>query len=168
MPYSSVKNTGKTKIIQATRAYQFILRNRAAAFATVDGTGTPHVATVYCTVHEDLTLYFSTRVEARKFHNLTCNPTAAMTFYNEQQMTTIQMTGRAERVENLEVEAEILRDLLIFRLEDPSLPLPPVRLFEAGATNELAIIKVSPLEMTIADFKVTKTGRYHPFFHKVL
>ena len=149
-------------------AKDFIERNRMGSLATSDKQGNPHVATIYCIVNKDLTLYFSTRVESRKYHNLTNRPTVAMTFNNEKDMTTLQLTGVAGRIETLSIEQEILRELILIRYGEPNWPVPPVKLFEHGVTNELAIIKVVPHEMTFANFETTDKGRYKTFFQKII
>ena len=149
-------------------AYKFMLNNRAAALATVSKKGQPHVAIVYCVAHTDLSLYFSSRVEGRKYLNLIANPTVAMTFMNEADMRTIQLIGTAKRVDDIKGEQAVLHELLTYRGRAASLPLPPLELFERGDTNEVAIVKVTPLKMTFANFKKAKTGHYKPFFKKVI
>jgi uncharacterized pyridoxamine 5'-phosphate oxidase family protein len=150
-------------------AYKFITNNRAAALATVSKAGVPHVVSIYCVVHEDLSIYFMTRVEGRKFTNLTYQPKVAMAFTDEKGLKTIQLTGAAERVNSLKLEQTIWHDLMRFRLPWAEQgPVPAIQLFERGATNELAIIKVMPYEMTFANFEKMANGRYNPFFQKII
>lgn len=149
--------------------YTFILTNRAAALATVSPEGIPHVATVYCVLNKDLSLYFMTRVEARKFVNLTNQPKIAMAFTNEPQLQTVQLTGIAERIDDLEIEQAVWHDLMQFRIPtNGQKPVPAIQLFQKGSTNEIAIIKVTPIEMTFANFDLQPDGRYKSFFKKVL
>jgi general stress protein 26 len=160
--YPNISGRGKDKV------FNFISEHRAGSLGTANAAGVPHVAIVYCMVKHDLSLYFSTRVEGRKFQNIMVNPTVALTFLDELGMATIQLMGQAERVQNLELEQEVLHDLITYRYGDPNWPVPPVKLFEQGSTNELAIIKVTPYEMTYANFETSITGRYKPFFTKIL
>lgn len=150
------------------KAFKFITKNRAAALATTNGVGLPHVAIVYCFAEKDLSLYFSTRVEGRKYMNLMGRPIVSMTFSNETEMQSIQLSGVAKRIESLELEQKILFDLITLRYGEPNWPVPPVKLFENGATNELAIIKVTPHEMVFCNFNTSKTGRYKAYFEKIL
>lgn len=149
-------------------AYEFIMNNRAAALATVDEQGRPHVAIVYCVAHKDLSLYFSTRVEGRKYNNLVHQKYVAMSIYNRQRMQTIQLTGTAKRVEKLDIEQEVLLELMKLRYRDPNWELPPLQLFNQGASNEIAVIKVVPKEMTFANFKTKKAGRYRAVFRRII
>lgn len=155
---------------QHMMAYEFLLENRAAALATVDAKGVPHVVTVYSIPHKDLTLYFTTKAEGRKFNNLTKNPTVAMAITHDDgpNLATIQLTGIAERVEDLKEEQAILLDLWRMRYDEASWPPPPMRLYERGAADELAVMRVTPTEMTFADFKTTATKRYRPFFEEII
>lgn len=150
------------------QAYDFISDNRVGALATIRVDGIPHVVIVYCLVEEDLSIYFSTRVEGRKYENLVHQPNIAMTFYNEKNLTTIQLTGMAERVDDLKREQEVHYNLMKLRNIKINWTLPPMQLFERGATNELAIIKITPSEMTYATFKTSDSGRHKPFFQKII
>jgi uncharacterized pyridoxamine 5'-phosphate oxidase family protein len=149
-------------------AYKFLNSHRLAALATVDEQGNSHVAPLFCTVRKTFDIYFSTRVEGRKFNNLMRSPNVSMSFTDEADVSTIQLSGLAERVDNLELEQEILYDLARLKYQDPNWPMPALKLFEKGATSELAIIKVTPTEMTYASFATSKPGKYKPFFKKVL
>lgn len=150
-------------------AYDFVSNNRAAALATVGKNGIPHVVSIYCVIRKDLSLYFMTRVEGRKIVNLLHQPMIAMAFTSEGTLESIQLTGKAERVEDLKLEQEIWHELMHFRIPwaDKG-PVPAVQLFESGATNELAIIKVTPKEMTYANFGPMVNGRYKTFFQKII
>lgn len=150
------------------QAINFITLHRAGSLGTVNAIGVPDVAIVYCIVKPDLSLYFSTRVEGRKYQNILANPAISLAFLDEESMATIQLTGYAERIQTLALEQEVLHELITFRYGDPNWPVPPVKLFEHGSTNELAIIKVTPSEMTHANFETNKTGRYKPFFTKII
>ena len=143
--------------------------NRAAALATVSKDGIPHVAIVYCATYEDLSAYFMTRVESRKFTNLRHQPKVALAFTDEPRLQTVQLTGVSERVEDFKQEHAIWHELI--RLRIPSIsrkPVPAIQIFEAGGTNELAIIKVTPTELTFASFDIQPDGRYKTFFEKIL
>ena len=149
-------------------AYKFINKHRTAALATVDDKGTPHVAPIFCIARKDLSIYFSTRVEGRKFTNLVNHPTVAMTVVDKENLTAIQLTGLAERLDNLNLEQAILYDLATLRYQDPNWTMPTMKLFESGVTNELAVIRVTATEMTYANFATPTNGKYKPFFQKVI
>jgi uncharacterized pyridoxamine 5'-phosphate oxidase family protein len=151
------------------RVIDFIVANRAAALATVSSGRVPHVATVYCIVDEDLSIYFMTRVEGRKFNNLSYQPTVAMAFTNEKDLETLQLSGKAAYLDSAEREQAVWAELMRLRIGRPdNVTLPVIQLFERGDTNEIVVIKVTPYEMTFANFEKTSDDRLKPIFRKVL
>lgn len=168
MPMSNMP-TSKSSSKYLTRfARDFITDNRAAALATANHEGLPHVSVVYCVIGKGLEIYFSTRVEGRKYRNLMERSTVALAFYDEPQVQMIQLTGIAERLEDMQEEQKVMSQLMKLRFGDPSWPLPTVQMFNRGTTREIAIIKVTPSEMTYASFSTPETGRYKPVFQKII
>lgn len=149
-------------------AQKFINSNRAGALATVGSGGRPHVAIVFCVAYPDLSVYFSTRVEGRKFINLLLTSYVAMSFHDENNLRMMQLTGTAKRVEDLKMEQAILYELMKLRYHDPDRPIPPLQLFERGAASEIAVMKITPAEMTYANFRTPRTGHYTPVFQKII
>jgi general stress protein 26 len=153
--------------------YWFLLSNRAASLATVSPQAVPHAATIYFIVDEKFNFYFSTHAQGRKFENLATNPKVAMTISNEKTVSTVQLTGMASRVEDYLEEQQILFELLRSRYkEDPNWQPPPLKMFERGETNQIAIIKVVPYELSYGNFELAYTGektkQYTPFFQPVI
>lgn len=149
-------------------AVEFIIKNRTASISTSDKTGTPHIAIVYCIVHDDLAVYFTTRAEGRKFGNLVDNPAVAMVFSGFKNLQQLQLRGKAERVRDQALELDLLHELMKLRFEDQTLDRPRVNLLEPGVRSEYAIFKVTPTEMTYADFETSTVGRYKPDFKKII
>ncbi|MFI5270432.1 MAG: pyridoxamine 5'-phosphate oxidase family protein [Candidatus Saccharimonadales bacterium] len=152
------------------RAYQFMLDNRTAALASSGKKGIPHVATIYFLPKKDMTLYFTTRAEGRKFTNMLNNPIVSMAINSDDSggMVTIQLTGKVERIEDLKEEQDITLELWSLRYDEASWPPPPLRLYERGHADSLAVMKVTPTEMTMANFEVSDDNRYIPFFQKIV
>lgn len=150
------------------KTYQFLLDNRSAALATAGKKGPPHVATIFFVPRKNLTLYFTTRTSGRKFQNLIAQPRVAMAITDDEKLITVQLSGVTEQVANPRLEREILQDLWLFRHKDPNWPIPPMKLYERGAVDDLAVIKVTPSEMSYANFEIATTGKYKSFFHRVI
>ncbi len=162
MPMSSANPT-----VQST-AHKFLSAHRSATLATVNEKKKPDAATVFYIVDEDLTIYFMTRIESRKFHNLEKQTIVSMVITDEVTMETIQLTGAAERIENSKEESEALTKLWTADYKNPNWPGPAVKLFESGHSVQLAVVKVVPQEMTYAVFKRQDEGKYVSFFEKVI
>lgn len=150
------------------QAVRFINDNRIGALATADGAGKPDSAIVYCTVRDDLRMYFITRVEGRKFANVTARPDIALAFYNEPGLQTLRLCGHARRVDDMKLEQEVIGELFRLGHHTPSGHLPTIHLFEQGATHEIAVIEVTPYEMTFADFTQPRKGTHRPVFTKII
>lgn len=149
-------------------AYAFLNENRTAALATVDTNHDPDVATIYCVADKDLTLYFTSRVEGRKFINLVAHPIVALSFARERSLESILVRGKAERINKPELEQRILGSLLSDKTSGKLRPLPPMQLFDEEYTNEVAIVKVVPFEITYAKF-ASHTGKGNlPIFQKII
>lgn len=149
-------------------ALAVITQNRDGALATVDSKGVPHVATIYCLADDNFTLTFITRMESRKFKNISFNSMVALAFWNEKTLATVQLTGNVTRVDDLEKEQELMYKLLTLRFHEKNWPNPPMQMYERGASRELAVLQVTPSELTYATFETKPNGRYQPFFHKVI
>lgn len=153
--------------IQST-AHKFLSTHRTATLATVNVKRIPDAATVFYIVDKDMTIYFMTRIESRKFHNLSKHTIVSMVITDEETMETVQLNGVAERIENLEEESEALMKLWTADYKNHNWPGPAVKLFESGHSVQLAVIKVVPQEMTYAVFKKQANGKYGSFFEKVI
>lgn len=149
-------------------ACEFIAENRAATLATVTPASKPHASIVYCIVHDDLTLFFTTRAEGRKFESLVGNPEVCMIFTGHGSLQQLQLSGRASRVKDDGQVLDLLHELMKLRYEDEKLPRPNVSLVESGTRKEYALFKVTPYEMTYVDFETANIGKYNPDFQKII
>ena len=66
-----------------------------AALATASTSGVPHVATVYVNIDDSLNLYFITKAETTKTHNILANPQVALSITDAKELKTVQVTGSA-------------------------------------------------------------------------
>jgi general stress protein 26 len=149
-------------------AYKFILGNRVAHVATVDLNGKPQSSTVYCFPSKNLDIFFLSRIEGRKVKNMIFKPVVSMSVTNEDEMSTLQLTGSTEIVSSFEKEQDIFYKLIKLRGGHPDWDIPVVKMFERGDTNEIVLIKVTPGEMTLSNFTSLKNGAFKPFFQKII
>ena len=161
---------GETSTDLQAKAYEFMLTHRSAALATVSKTGEPHVATVYFAPRKDLSLYFSTKAGGRKYDNMIANPTISMVITHDVdgELASLQLTGKAKRIEDIKDEQRTLFELWRLRYQPGMWPPPPMKMYERGLAPEIAVIKVTPTEMMLANFETTNHRRYRPFFEIVI
>lgn len=161
MPH--IKNFSRTSSLTA----DFIRLHPAGALATVGMDGSPHIATVYCLARDDTSVYFSTAVEADKYRNLSAQPYVALCFYDESSIQQLQVYGLADRVESPKEEQKLLDALIALRIGKPDWPPPPLKLYESGLSNELAVIRVTPTRSMFTDFGAT-AGQHKAYFQQIL
>ena len=149
-------------------AHKFLSAHKAATLATIATNMIPDAATVFYIVDKDLTIYFMTRIESRKFRNIQKQNVVSMVMTDEKTMETVQLTGKAERIEDIKEENGALTKLWRADYKDPRWPGPAVKLYETGHSVQLAVIKVVPYEMTYALFEREDKGRYGSFFEKII
>jgi nitroimidazol reductase NimA-like FMN-containing flavoprotein (pyridoxamine 5'-phosphate oxidase superfamily) len=109
-----VKATGaqKTKgtlTPEEARVVEFLTTNRIGTLATVDSLNQPHATTMYFVIDPDLTVYFITKEETTKCHNLQQNPKAALAVHEANGQATVQLSGTATLVEDLARIEDIYR-----------------------------------------------------------
>jgi general stress protein 26 len=152
----------------AALAITFMRNNRTASVAMVTPEGKPHNALVYCLIHDDLSIYFTTRAEGRKFQSLMHLPEVCMLFAGYESLQQIQLSGTVHRIEEAEAYQSILHELRKLRYQDPKLPPPADGAYEPSLSSTHALFQVRPFEMTYADFDTGKVGVYQSNFKVIL
>jgi nitroimidazol reductase NimA-like FMN-containing flavoprotein (pyridoxamine 5'-phosphate oxidase superfamily) len=94
---------------QNTRIYEFLAHHPTGVLATVDEHNNPQATVIYYSVDTDFVVSFTTKAETRKHDTLSKNSRVQMVVYEPSLQVTVQITGRAERVENQGKAIEILR-----------------------------------------------------------
>lgn len=164
-PTNSHHNVSSALVQKRARA--FLRAHDLAVIATVDETGSPHAATVRYASDENFNVYFMTRIESRKFRNVMVHAKVAVVITDTQVMETVQMTGIAGRIEDMHEESAMLSKLWKSGYT-AGRASPIVKMYEAGHTRELAVIRIAPLEMTHAVFDRGYGEAPEPFFYKVI
>ena len=148
--------------------YQILKTFKPAALATADLSGNPHIAIVYSMADEDLNVYFVTNTRGQKYENLLHRSAVAMTVMARERSVAVQLTGVASFITENEKEQKIIMDLWRKDFDTLSWPAPPIKLFEAGYSNELAVVKILPKKMTYINFDSTANAARGVYFEKVI
>lgn len=147
--------------------YEFLKSQTVCALGTSDSNRVPHVASVHFFVDDELIIYFSTASKGRKYTNITNHPVVAMSITDNNKKQTVQLTGRAEIVSDIELENKVLTKLWRLQYKSESWPSPLIRIYERGGVEEIKVVKVVPTEMTYACF--SSLPRAHkPYFQKII
>lgn len=137
-------------------AKQFIAQYPLGVMATINDTGEPETAGVYCILDDDMNLYFLSASKTRKLNNIEKRPGLSITFMDEHGMKTMQVQGKgtvlATPVAAIEFEAvpqhiiDALLDIHVAKRD--SWPTPA---FKTGGGTQY-FVKISPTWMRLADF----------------
>lgn len=78
---------------------EFIKSNPVSVLSTVATPDKANSAAMYIVSDEHLNVYFATKKDTKKYHNLMTNPSVAFTNYKELDLTTLQMVGEARLID---------------------------------------------------------------------
>lgn len=143
------------------KAYKFLTENDTAVIATVTKAGLPHGATISYLADNKLNLYFVTSVESKKYQNLINNRDVAITIYRDSESLkeSIQLSGRAERVDNIDSEQKAME--ILMRKAGDNVPVPFWILYNQNHSEELALVKITPYKMTMGSFSTCEDALKH-------
>ena len=110
----------------------FLSTHHIGVLATADLSGVPHAATIYFTANKDLDIYFITKQETIKNHNLAANPQAALAVFEASTQSTVQIVGMVTKVENEAAIHEIYRQIMETSAKTSESSVPPVSRLAAG------------------------------------
>lgn len=126
----------------------YIEHNPAAVLSTIGEDG-PHGTVIYVITASHGTLCFVTKNKTKKYQNILVNPAVYFTFFNDKEMTTLQIAGKAYEADN----TGGLKDLVIDKATKAhalmSDWLPPVTKIKDG---EFAVIGVDISYARLTDY----------------
>jgi general stress protein 26 len=143
----TLKIESATSPESAEYIHAFLAQKYSGVLATADGAGTPHAAAIYYMLNDDFSLMFATKHETQKFKNMEENKQVAFVVYDEQEQTTVQITGRVEVMDDEEKLQLILNNMFQSSAERSKAELPPAEKIWAG--NYVAL-KLVPLVVKMA------------------
>jgi general stress protein 26 len=137
----------------------FLQNNTTGVIATVTPAYFAHSAAITFYVDTDMSIYFLTRKESKKFQNLSLNPSISLTAFEEKILpTSVHIDGTAEIMDS-EVKKIEIKKILIERSWNESY-LPPVMRQEG---SEIVLIKITPKKATW--FRFIKDSRKAELAH---
>lgn len=134
-----------------TKIMEYIERNPAAVLSTTSEDG-PHGAVVYLIPASHGTLCFVTKSQTKKYQNIVDHGSVSLTFFNERESTTLQITGNAYVADNSHGLKEIVMEKMTRSHAMVSSWLPPVTKIESG---EYAVIGIEIKYARLSDFGAT-------------
>lgn len=128
---------------------EFLKVHPVASLATASTSGVPHVATVYVNIDDSLNLYFITKAETTKTHNILANPQVALSITDAKELKTVQVTGSAQKVVDNAIAQQILTKVTNIVHATTESTVPPIDKLVAG---DYVAFVVHPSSIRLAEF----------------
>jgi general stress protein 26 len=144
---------------------EFLKNNNVGVLATVSNMGMPHAATIYVTFDQDLNIYFVTRKETRKSHNLHSNAQAALAIYNAASQTTLQAEGTVIEVYEPTKIQWVFNDIWRIATQTSAGNLPPQS--QLIGSGEYVAYKLSAPSLRLAVFKQQDSAKSDQIFNVI-
>lgn len=122
-------------------------KGNLASISTISPDSKPHSASVYFTMDKDLNIYFSTRMNSRKYKNLLNNPSIAFLISSLHPQVTLQLEGTASLVTNSDEQRMFFSEIL--NIATVQHDVPPIAQM---MTSEIAIMKITPAWARLGNF----------------
>lgn len=110
----------------------FLNQNSVGVLATADSSGKPHAAAVYFTHDKQLNIYFVTKKDTKKSHNLQVNPHAAIAIFDAEAQATVQAEGTVTEVADENQVEWIFNDIQKAAIRTSRNATPPTAQLIAG------------------------------------
>lgn len=150
-----MKTTHKPHIISSVseesnqRILRFLQSHPVGTLATVDPNGDPHAAVIYYFVDDNFNVVFTTKRETRKFDNLSHHNHAMLVAYETGSQTTVQVTGVATEIQDIEEAESAFRSMLAASMATSKAGVPPITKLYAG---RYVAMRLKPVQIRMAVF----------------
>lgn len=150
---------------RSEKALKFLTANPVGVIATASLTGVPHAATVYLVTDEDLNIYFVTKEQTTKHHNLLENPKVSIAVYNSGSQTTLQAHGEVVKISDIAEFMRLFAKILDISADTSDSDRPPISKLYAG---DYFMYKLKPEVVRIAEYTKPDKGDVSSLFEIVI
>lgn len=137
---------------QLSKVRRFLTEHDYGVIASSSPHGHPHASVAnYFMEGNSLDIYFLAREHAQKFRNILTNPWAALVVFDHAFVSTVEVKGQAEKLEDSPQVTELLMRFarVIRQKNGDHLQLPLLK----TAGSELYLFKLKPHTLAYADFR---------------
>lgn len=129
----------------------YIEKHPLAVLSTIDENETSWGAAVYviASIEKSPALYILSKSSAQKYKNMLKRPSVALTFVDEGEQSTLQISGVAKEVKKSEERQPII-DLFLNMTSNRINGWAPLVKIESGT---VIVMKISPSYIQLSDFK---------------
>lgn len=145
------------------RIHDFMSRNSIGVLSMVDAKGNPHGVTIYYVTKPTFEVSFLTRIGTKKHLDLEHDDRVMLTIFEPATQTTLQMTGRAEEIDDHYEINGIAGSVLGVSLRSGGGILPITKL-HAGPYTAYTI---HPTQIRMAVYSRPDAGNYENIFDSI-
>jgi nitroimidazol reductase NimA-like FMN-containing flavoprotein (pyridoxamine 5'-phosphate oxidase superfamily) len=147
------------------KVHAFLRQHHLGILSTVSTEGRPWGSAIYFIADDDFTFYFVTRAKTFKFQNLEANPHVALTVADEQNQTTVQLSGTVAPLPYEDYADVIFRKMAKLRPAGDHDWMPPVDKLRAG--NYMPLV-LTPTKLQYANYKQDKDDPHADYIEHIL
>ena len=141
------------KLKLTKEAEEFLNGHELAVISTISRTGSVQGAAIYYYAPGDGRVYFITKGETNKAHNILASGQVALTIVDEQNLQTLQLEGQAMIENDPDMKQTIFSQLMHVREYGGEKRMPPITQLHEGA---FIVINITPSAVKFTDFKKTR------------
>jgi len=127
----------------------YINNHQLAVVSTVGPDGKPFAVTMYVVSDDRLNLYFMTKKETTKFRNMSSNPYIFITFSDETDLSTLQISGKVNTIDpqsDSQTTYNLMRGLRV-KINEEKIPVSKLN------AGEYVIFKVDVDKATLTNYQ---------------
>ena len=132
------------------RAQIFLISHELGVLSTVDQHRRVHGAVVYYVADNNNNVYIVSKSKTAKIANISENPQAAFTIYDNNSMHTLQLSGKAYLEHDEALKEKIFKDILRPRFDGKHAEIPPIMYLPAG---DYVVVSFLPTHYKFSDYK---------------
>lgn len=139
------------------KVMRYIDEHPVAVLGTLDDYHRPHGSVVYAVSgdHESkMHIYFLTKEDTAKFHNLSARPAVSLTSYDEHETSCLQAQGHADVERDPQVIDKVMKQLTRAHAHAAEW-LPPIAKLRAG---NYVMVGITITHARLAEFKGASIG----------
>lgn len=150
--------------VDLAKVKEFLSDHRLATISTASANGQPHGAAIYIWADDELNFYFVTQTNTRKHDFAFVQSQVALTITDAEAQLTLQIEGDTQLVEDIETGKLVARGLA----DAPARSIPhwPPPVSKMG--NDIAIVRIIPTWMRLADFSKSNVDNPSGYFTQIL
>ncbi len=131
-------------------AIKFLKEHEVGVLSTVERTGAVHGATIYYFLDDQDRICMVTKAGTQKARDIFANQQVALTVFDASKAQTVQLSGLAAVVTDVETQQKIMNTLVRLRSYEGEMRLPPVTTIHEEA---FVAIRITPTSARFSDYK---------------